>query len=42
VEAHPEQATDLIAFVGPDNYPDDLEPLVDLVRSGVVARCLRG
>jgi hypothetical protein len=30
-----------IAFVGPDNYPVDLEPLVDLVRAGVLAEELR-
>jgi histidine ammonia-lyase len=29
-----------IAFVGPDNYPVDLEPIVDLVRTGALARAL--
>ena len=28
---------DRIAFVGPDNYPVDLEPIVDLVRTGALA-----
>jgi histidine ammonia-lyase len=30
-----------VAFVGPDNYPVDLEPIVDLVRSGALAAELR-
>ncbi len=29
-----------IAFVGPDNYPVDLEPIVDLVRTAALARAL--
>jgi len=30
-----------IAFVGPDNYPVDLEPIVELVRSAALAAELR-
>ena len=30
-----------IAFVGPDNYPVDLEPIVDLVRTAALAEELR-
>ncbi len=35
------QVRERVAFVGPDNYPVDLEPLVELVRSAALARELR-
>jgi hypothetical protein len=35
------QARERIAFVGPDNYPVDLEPIVELVRTGALAEELR-
>jgi histidine ammonia-lyase len=35
------QVRERIAFVGPDNYPVDLEPLVDLVRTAALADELR-
>jgi histidine ammonia-lyase len=35
------QVRERIAFVGPDNYPVDLEPIVDLVRTGALADALR-
>jgi len=35
------QVRERIAFVGPDNYPVDLEPIVELVRTGALAAELR-
>jgi histidine ammonia-lyase len=35
------QVRERIAFVGPDNYPVDLEPIVELVRTGGLAEALR-
>jgi histidine ammonia-lyase len=35
------QVRERVAFVGPDNYPVDLEPIVELVRTAALADALR-